>query len=69
VFFFSKYINKWFVPKEDKYLWKKEIEKKSYVQVFARLMLTRGSSYIEAKLKAQERWSMGIAPGILYHTF
>jgi hypothetical protein len=55
--FFSKYMNKWFVPKEDKYLWKEEKEKRDNVRVLARLMLKRGSSYVEAKLKKDGEWA------------
>ncbi|KAL7484617.1 hypothetical protein ACHAW6_010253 [Cyclotella cf. meneghiniana] len=46
-----------FVPKEDKYLWKEEKEKRDNVWVLARLMLKRGSSYVEAKLKKDGEWA------------
>jgi len=55
--FFSKYTNKWFVPKEDKYIWKEEKYKKYNVWVLARLMFKRVSSYIEAKLKQDREWT------------
>ena len=47
---FSKYMNKWLITKENKFLWS-EGGTKAKVCVFVMMMLKHGSSYWEAKLE------------------
>lgn len=49
--FFSKYMNRWFVSKEDEFLWEVDVGKRQNVRVLVRLLQKRGSAYVEPKLE------------------
>ena len=49
--FFTKFYNKWYVAKEDKFGWEIDPDKRKNVRVLVRLMQTSGSSYQEVELE------------------
>ena len=54
--FFTKFYNKWFIAKEEKFVWETDPDKRNNVRVLARLMKKSGSSYREVELVAGGDW-------------
>ena len=50
-------MNKWYITKENRFLWTPGVEKVENVWVLGRLMINHGSSYVEARLEENGGWA------------